>query len=124
MKGNWSFCFLLYLFLFLFILGCSPKSPSPYFWKVAKENKESYLLGTYHFGVSLRELPCSKDIVNKIKSSDLVFLEVAGDDDVVDDVVNYISPDGDDFKELSSSSQKFLKEKRISNALNFLGFEV
>ena len=118
---------ILLLFVFLFFLGCSPSKPSPYFYKVEKDGKESYLLGTLHYGVSLYELPCNNHIVDKLKTSDLVFLEIVSDDNDRNNdeyFVNYFSPKGRDFKKLSRSSQKFLKNKRISPALSYVGLSV
>ena len=116
-------CILLF-FVFLLFLGCTPSDPSPYFYKVEKDGKESYLLGTVHQGVSLYELPCSHYIVDKLKNSDLVFLEIVSDDNDRNNdeyFLDYFSQNGQDFKSLSRSSQKFLKKKRINPSLSYIG---
>ncbi len=75
---------LLFLIIFLFSAGCSDsnlaetgdKSYAPYFWKVEKNKKTSYLLGTIHEGVTVEHLSCSKKIKSYLEESDYFFTEV------------------------------------------------
>lgn len=132
------FCFFLFL-----IVSCAGPSDQPrpvkgtqevkifydakkpYFWKVEKGGKVSYLLGTIHIGVSLNELFCSDVIQEKLKNSDLLFVELVSSSEqqgaVIDDL---FSPNGEDFKRLSPSSQVFLKEKGVPNNLNCTGLNL
>ena len=99
-----------------------PKSEKPYFWKVEKEEKVSYLLGTIHIVVSLYELPCSDIILEQLKDSDLVFVEVVSNSDQErEESVDILSPKGKDFKHLNTYSQYFLNEKGVSSDLNCTG---
>ena len=94
---------------------------SPFFWTVEKEGKISYLLGTYHIGVSVYELFCSEFILEKLRGSDLVFVESKKD---ALDSSNlgkelFLSENNEDFNSLSSYSQSFLTAKGINSSLSF-----
>ena len=67
-------CCLILFVTFLFS-ALAFANESPFVWKVEKEGKVSYILGTIHAGVSLEEIPCYDKISSKIKASDLLFLE-------------------------------------------------
>ena len=100
----------------------SPKEATPYyFWKVEKQGKVSYWLGTIHLGVSLFELPCQHVITEKIKNSDVCFVESTASGDTQDQQNPLLSPNGEDFKQLDFSSQSFLSRKGLPDNLNFLG---
>lgn len=109
--------------LFLFTVSCGfTGGGNPYFWKVEKGGKTSYLLGTIHIGISLYELPCSDIIRDKLNKSDVVFVEAKQSDSTKGDAATiFHSPDEEDFNSLSSSSQRFLREKGIYDYLNYTG---
>ena len=44
--------------LFMGSCGLSNESPGPFFWKVQKERKTSYFLGTFHVANTLEHLQC------------------------------------------------------------------
>ena len=45
------------------------------FWKVEKDNQIFYIFGTIHTGVSIEDLQCSQIVQDKIKETDLLFVE-------------------------------------------------
>lgn len=45
------------------------------FWKAEKDNQIFYMLGTIHLGVSIEDFQCSKIIQDKIKETNLLFVE-------------------------------------------------
>ena len=47
----------------------------PFFWSAEKEGKTIHLLGTIHSGAALEDIACSDKIFERLKASDLVFLE-------------------------------------------------
>ena len=141
-----------YLFLF-FLVGCSNSSnlqsreaiqPNwPYFWKIEKEGKTFYILGTMHITVSLDELPCPNNIKDKLKNSDLVFSEFSNTWtnilkkeklEETDEELNHLytqngfdliySEDDSYFTHLSIEAQKFFREKGVSNKLSYAGYMV
>ena len=112
----------------LFLVSCGDRSrdpdevlqgdqESPYFWKVEKDGKVSYWLGTIHIGVALHEVPCSPTIQQRLEASDLVWTEVGDIDPKEGKEVSQalLSPHSQDFKSLSSSAQDFLKEKNLAD---------
>ena len=135
-SGCFRACFLFFLFLIVSCAGPSdPPKPAvgkgkleerrPYFWKVEKGGKVSYLLGTVHIVVSLDELFCSDVIQEKLKNSDLLFVEsVSSLEQQKAVTTNLLSPNGEDFKRLSPSSQGFLTEKGVPNNLNCTGLNL
>lgn len=123
-----SYCLILITCFFLtslFMISCGfteiekeQKSGRSPFWKVEKEGKVSYLLGTFHVGISLYELPCSNTILEQLKKSDLVFVEVVSGSVAEHMAGDFLSPGGEDFKSLNTYSQQFLRQKGVSNNLN------
>lgn len=105
----------LCLVLLFFQVSCGqsgePASNAPYFWKAKKEGKVSYLLGTWHYGISLEELPCSDIILEKLKGSDLVLTELGSGGSNM--AALHYSPNGSDFRHLSPRSQQFLRQKGV-----------
>lgn len=115
---------------------------SPFFWKVEKEGKVSYLLGAYHYGVSVHELLCSEVILEKLHGSDLLFLEAIQADTItfpqkIDQIQKGIAPEGNeklfspdfflsdntDFQQLSLTSQEFILQKNLPKNLSYSGFK-
>ena len=113
----------------------------PYFWRVEKDNKVSYILGVIHIGVSIDELPCSNQIKQHAKSADLVFSEVSktwinllkkNKTEETDDELKYLytqngselvySEDDRYFKQLSPESQKFFQDRGITNNLTHAAY--
>lgn len=45
------------------------------FWKAEKDNQIFYMLGTIHLGVSIEDLQCSQIVQDKMKATDLLFVE-------------------------------------------------
>lgn len=76
-----SFIFLIFSFLFLFVSPLEGIEKSPFVWIVEKDGKTSYLLGTVYVGVSLKDMPCSSQILHQIQNSDLLFIEQKALDD-------------------------------------------
>ena len=133
-KRYYHLRFFFYILLMsALIISCSKsedtteKGGRPYFWKVEKEGKVSYLLGTIHIGISLDELLCSDEITEQLEKSDLVFTEwvedttSAGKDTEAELL---LSDNGEDFAQLSQESQKFLTARGISSDLNYFGLKV
>ena len=120
-------CFFLTALL---IVSCAVIEPeqqkpgNPYFWKVEKAGNVSYLLGTMHIAVSLYHLPCSDTIVEKLENSDLVFVEVLPEntkEKSTQNALSLLSPNDEDFRQLSPDDQLFLGRKGINSRLNYLG---
>ena len=68
--------YLILCLILPFFVNASDSNSSPFVWMAEKDRKQSYILGTMHSGVSLRDVPCSNIISNKIQSSDLILSEV------------------------------------------------
>ena len=66
-------------FVFLSILLMSPAHSmiKPFVYSAEKGGKTIYLLGTFHEGVSITELPCSNEILARLNTSDLIFSELS-----------------------------------------------
>ena len=47
----------------------------PYFWKVDKDGKTSYLLGAFHDIIAIDELLCPQEIQHQLENSDLLLVE-------------------------------------------------
>jgi uncharacterized protein YbaP (TraB family) len=56
-----------------------PKVAAPYFYRIEKDGKASYILGTRHLGVSLDKMPAS--VVGAIRGATVAVFEVAPGDD-------------------------------------------
>ena len=112
----------MFISFLVFTVSCSSDS-KPYFWKAEKDGKTSWLLGTYHNGISLNELLCSDAILVKLKNSDLVLTELGKPlDEQKQSQWNkdlYYSPEGRDFKQLSSESQRFLEQRGVNKQLSY-----
>ena len=115
----------------------------PYFWKIEKDGKTSYVLGVIHITVSLNELPCASYIESRLKNSDLLFSEFSSawvnilkekKPIEADSELNYLytqngfelmyDEDGSDFLQLSQSTQSFFREKGVNTKLSHAGFIV
>ena len=116
---------------------------SPFFWEVKKEGKVSYLLGTFHFGISVDELLCSEVILEKLHDSDLLFAERGQFDTIsfpqkIDQIQKGIKPAKNEkllspelflpnnahFERLSLASQEFILQKNLPRNLSYFGFLV
>ena len=103
------------------------KAEKPYFWKVEKEGKTSYFLGTLHTPITIEELPCSQKIQHLLKNSDLVFIET---DSFTEEQKEFkalkekmkLSKDGSEFKILRPATQEFFRSWGISENLNLYGY--
>lgn len=95
-----------------------------YFWKVEKQGKTSYWLGTVHIGISLFDLPCSYTIIDKLKNSDLCFTENAHNNNINDQDLEslFFTSNNEDFNQLDSDSQLFIARNNISKKLNHFGY--
>ena len=119
--------FILF-FLFFTVYGSQAvQTRHPYFWKVQKDGKTSYLLGTMHKPTSVDELVCSKEIRHRLESSDLVFVEInhlsPESREVVDTQKQWmLSKHGREFWALGRKSQEFLKSKGVNERLNLYGY--
>jgi len=119
------------VFLSIMFVSCGPPQidpvsgeKSPYFWKVEKEGKTSYFLGTVHVGVSMDELICRDEIWSKLNQSDLVFVEIpTAETEAADQtMLQYLlSSDGSEFARLDPADQSFLREKGASEHFNWVG---
>ncbi len=118
--------------VFLLLLSCDQSlrpaggtKGTPFFWKVEKEGKTSYLLGTIHIGVALHELPCSPFIQKTLQASDLIWTESGSaktEEQSADLAEVLLSPKAKDFKSLDDEDQRFLKDKGLSDQLNYIGY--
>ena len=100
----------------------------PYFWKVEKDGKTAYILGTMHVAIPIDELMCSETIRDQLKKSDLVFLEAnPHSEDFIKAEEQQtqwaLSTDGREFQALSEESQAFLRSRGISETLNLYGYD-
>lgn len=103
------------------------KVERPYFWKVEKEGKASYFLGTLHIPMTIEELSCSQEIQHHLKNSDLVFVET---DSFTEEQKEFralkknmkLSKDGSEFKALRPETQEFFRSWGISENLNLYGY--
>ncbi len=91
-----------------------------YFWKVEKQGKVSYWLGTIHVGVSLLDLPCSYTVIDKLDNSDLCFTETILSEKTEQPYEGKFSPNNENFNQLNSNSQLFLTTKGLPENLSFL----
>ena len=120
---------MLIILFFLVSCGKGTRSPDgseqadPYFWKIEKAGKTSYWLGTIHIGVALHEVPCSVLIQERLQESDLVFTEIGLKSDLSEeDKKGWLSPNSEDFKNLNSETQRFLKNKGIKDNLSYQAY--
>ena len=72
---------LLLVFISLTIINCtslfnSLENIKPAFWLAKKGEGKAYILGTIHYGVSVEDLKCSKEIKKYLKESNLLFSEI------------------------------------------------
>ena len=72
---------LFLVFISLTIINCanlfkSLENIKPAFWLAKKGESKAYILGTVHYGVSLEDLKCSKEIKKYLKESSLLFSEM------------------------------------------------
>ncbi len=103
------------------------QTSNPFFWKVEKEGKTSYFLGTAHVLISIDELLCSKDVQHHLENSDFVFVEhnyLLERSEKFDAAGKQLmlSKDGREFQALNEASQEFLRSKGISEQLNLYGY--
>ena len=70
------------LFSFLLFNPAEGTEKSPFVWVAEKGGKASYLLGVIHVGISLKDMPCSDQVLNQIENSDLLFMEFKVGDEV------------------------------------------
>ena len=111
----------LVLFIFLlFSASCSPGPKGPFFWKVEKDGRNLYVLGTVHVGVSLNSLQCSQTISDALEQSVLVWTEanVQQQQHELAKAAVELSVDasGQSFQSLSEESQNFFKTKMLPEA--------
>ena len=121
-------------FVFLFVTSCGDlDKPGPYFWKVQKDGKTSYFLGTYHVGVTLEDLQCSNQIESHLKQSDFLFTEVADFNSQSDQKFNEMlrtyrvtvmlsKKNGKEFQSLNTDSQIFFRSRNIQENLSYTGY--
>ena len=118
---------ICWLSLILFMPACGEKQPGPYFWKAKKDGKISYFLGTVHTGVFLQDLQCFDVITSKLENSDYLFVESGGSSLETggnDFISELMAEDTSFFSSLSTDSQKFFRERRISKNLNYKGYQI
>lgn len=103
----------------------------PYFWKVQKDGKTSYFLGTYHIANTLENLQCSDKIKSHLENSDLLFVESdihsAEQQDLNERLKEYrekamLSEGGHEFKSLNEESQIFFRSRSIQEDLSYTGY--
>jgi len=134
-------CFLFFVIIF-FTISCGQNKTSnelqppqneikgPYFWKVEKDGKTSYFLGTFHRGIALEELQCSQTIKTHLEDSDLLFTEVANSqeqqnlNEVHEEQLRsiFFSEDTYDYQSLSNDSKIFLSSRGVAKDYSYLGY--
>lgn len=107
----------------------SNQAEHPYFWKVEKGGKASYLLGTFHGIITIDELICPQEIQHQLENSDLLLVESdyrsEQHQDFMDTVQQMkISTDGREFQQLRKETQDFFRSRGVSKNLNFYGYSI
>ena len=101
----------------------------PYFWKVEKDGKTSYLLGTFHGIIAIDELLCPQEIQHQLEKSDLLLVESDYRSEQHQNFMTVVqqmkvSTDGRDFQQLGKESQEFFRSRGVSEHLNFYGYSI
>ena len=134
-KRSW---YIMHKFLYLFpviiliVVSCTQnETTGPYFWKVEKDGKTAYFLGTLHKGVALEELQCSQKINTHLKSSDYLFTEADINSQEQEDLNEankeklrniLLSENNQDFQSLSDDSKIFFSSRGVSEGFSYLGY--
>ena len=126
---------LLFIISVFFIVSCGeseePEKFGPYFWKVQKDGKTSYFLGTFHIANTLEHLQCSDKIRSHLESSNLLFTEVDINSEEQKEFNKQMkekdktltqSEDGHEFKSLNEQSQIFFRSRAMSENLTYIGY--
>ena len=125
------FLFLIACFVFYEVHVIEPVNAQikhPYFWKVEKDGKTSHLLGVVHEPIPINELLCPQEIKHRLKSSDLVFVELDHRTEKSRKAIDtqeqlMLSTDGREFRSLSRKSQEFLRSRGVGEQWNFYGYK-
>ena len=132
----WFIKCILFIVSFFFIVSCGKSGKSgPYFWKVQKNGKTSYFLGTRHIGVALEDLQCSKQINTYLKQSDFLFTEVGNSDSESYEEFNQIlkehkktvtlsKKNGQEFQSLNKNSQIFFRSRGVPEDFSYIGYMI
>lgn len=120
---------VIFLFVVAFFVcgGHAKKIEHPYFWKVEKDGKVSYLLGAVNEPITINDLLCPVDIRLHLENSDLVLVETdfySERNKEAVDARNQLmqSEDSREFRIFSPESQVFLRSKGVSENLNLYGY--
>ena len=101
----------------------------PFFWKVQKEGKTSYFLGTFHVANTLEHLQCSDKIKSHLENSNLLLTEFDPEESqqfaqqkYAEEQQKKISKDGHEFQSLSKKSQMFLRSRAKPENLTYSAY--
>ena len=118
------------VFLVFIVYGSQAEQiEHPYFWKVEKDGKISYLLGTFHGVIAIDELLCPQEIQQRLENSNLLLVE----SDYLSEqhrsfmaVIKQmkISTGGGEFQKLKKESQEFFRSRGVSEKMNFYGYSI
>ena len=116
----------------LFTVSCKQNEANgPYFWKVEKDGKTSYFLGTFHKGVALEELQCSQRIKTHLENSDYLFTEAdinSQEQKELNEIQReqlrdiLLSENNQDFQSLNDDTKVFFSSRGVSEGLSYLGY--
>ena len=124
--------FLFTVFLvFFFISNVNAQqvgSSNSFFWSAEKNEKVFYLFGVLHLPIPLEHIACSDALLQKIRESDLIFVEGFYDDRAMNELfvqtvnTQFFSEDGRDFKSLKPDLQPFLQTRGLNTQLTYMGY--
>ena len=129
--------YLILISTFLFLTACADSSEittkGPYFWKAEKENQVMYILGTFHYGISLKELQCSDTISSSLEQSNFLWTEIGKElQEELQELIpveiivqeffkkQAIDKSGNSFTSLNKKTQDFFLNKETQDLLNKL----
>ena len=131
---------IIWLLLAAFASAAGAQSQGPFFWEAQKGEKTVHILGIFQPGVDWQDIPCSGEILSRLKGSDALFAGYSPElfNQAMEQVIRedeslprrqtgfpgIISSTGLEFQRLSAESRKFLEEKySYIQSIDGLGLE-
>ena len=132
MNQQTTIFFLIFSFVVLATnVNTHAKSNNIFLWSAEKNGHTIHLFGIIHLPFSLENIMCADTILEKIKNSDLIFMEHLYSKKEINNLflqeVNTLhsSEDGHEFESLTPEVQDFLKQKNILNTnLTYMGYVI